>query len=183
MIVRPSNNGAKNVTGSAKSLPQPGRSAIGMFFDGVWIVGYAPLIWRTLKVIPIFFASCWIVATMPGSTPRVSETSNTFLHALASHMPLEPVEYFDPFIAAFAFATSPWSPAVLYGANSASWLLKSVSGTMWFAIFPIVGPPQALISDGLSMIQFIAFRTWMSSNGAWVAFIVMYQVRSPEFWC
>ena len=32
------------------------------------------------------------------------------------------------------------------------------------------------------MIQFIAWRTWMSSNGGWVRFIVRYQVRSPEFW-
>src|ERR1043165_9762040 len=113
MIERPSNSGWKNVFGSAKSFPQPGRSAIGMFFDGVWIVGYAPLIWRTLKVMPIFLASCSIVATMPGSTLRVSDTSNTFLQALASHIPLLPVEYFEPFIAAFAFATLPWSPGVL----------------------------------------------------------------------
>src|SRR5947208_2128202 len=126
MIVRPSNSGSKNVTGSAKSLPQPGRSAIGMFFEGVWIVGYAPLIWRTLKVIPIFFAYCWIVATMPGSTPRVAETSNTFLHALASQMPLEPVEYFDRFIAAFALAASPWSPACLCVERSGLGLVRGV---------------------------------------------------------
>ena len=43
-----------------------------------------------------------------------------------------------------------------------------------------VGPPQALRRPSLSMIQFIAFRTWMSSKGGWVRFIVMYHVRSPE---
>ena len=32
------------------------------------------------------------------------------------------------------------------------------------------------------MIQFIAWRTWTSSNGGWVRFMYMYQVRSPEFW-
>ena len=32
------------------------------------------------------------------------------------------------------------------------------------------------------MIQFIALRTWMSSNGGCVRFIVRYQVRSPAFW-
>ena len=118
---------------------------------------------------------------MPGSTPRVSEISSTFLHALALHVPLPFVSYFEPFIAAFAFATLPWSPGVLYGAYSASWLLNSVSGTMWFAIVPIVGPPHACLSAALSMIQFIALRTWMSSNGGCVRFIVRYQVRSPEF--
>src|SRR6185503_6042199 len=74
------------------------------------------------------------------------------------------------------------SPAVLYGANSASWSEKSVSGTMWFATLPIVGPPHAWISATLSSTKFIARRTWMSSNGGWVRFIVTYQVRSPEFW-
>ena len=52
----------------------------------------------------------------------------------ALHMPLPFVSYFEPFIAAFAFATLPWSPGVPYGLYSASWLLNSVSGTMWFAI-------------------------------------------------
>ena len=32
------------------------------------------------------------------------------------------------------------------------------------------------------MTQFIALRTWTSSNGGWVRFIVRYHVRSPEFW-
>ena len=97
-------------------------------------------------------------------------------------MPSSFVSYFEPFIAAFAFATLPWSPAVLYGAYSASWTLNSVSGTMWFAIVPTVGPPHVWRSAALSMIQFIALRTWMSSNGGCVRFIVRYQVRSPEFW-
>src|SRR5581483_11795307 len=141
-----------------------------------------PLICRTLNVIPIFLASCSMVATMPGSTPRVSDTSSTFLHALASHMPLLPFEYFEPFIAAFAFATLPWSPGVLYGANSCRRKLKSVSGTMWFAIVPTVGPPHVCRSAALSMIQFIALRTWMSSKGGCVRFMVRYHVRSPEFW-
>ena len=53
---------------------------------------------------------------------------------------------------------------------------------MWFATVPIVGPPHAWISAALLMIQFIASRTWMSSKGGWVRFIVRYQVRSPWFW-
>ena len=53
---------------------------------------------------------------------------------------------------------------------------------MWLAMSPTVGPPQIWRSAALSMIQFIALRTWMSSNGGCVRFIVRYQVRSPEFW-
>ena len=43
---------------------------------------------------------------------------------------------------------------------------------------PISGPPQIWRSAALSMIQFIARRTWMSSNGGWVRFIVRYSTRS-----
>src|SRR5581483_9600410 len=92
-----------------------------------------------------------------------------------------PLPYFEPLSAAFAFATLPRSPGVAYGSYSESWLSKSVSGTMWCATWPIVGPPHAWTSACLSMTQFIALRTWMSSNGGWVRFIVRYQVRSPEF--
>ena len=55
---------------------------------------------------------------MPGSTARVSAISSTFLQAAALHVPSPFVSYFEPFIAAFAFATLPWSPGVLYGAYS-----------------------------------------------------------------
>ena len=44
----------------------------------------------------------------------------------------------------------------------------------------VSGPPQIWRSAALSMIQFIARRTWMSSNGGWVRFIVRYSTRSPE---
>src|SRR3954454_3284533 len=103
--------------------------------------------------------------------------------ALAEQVPFPLVSYFEPFMAAFALARLPVSPGVLYGLYSASWLLNSVSGTTWFATWPIVGPPHACTSACLSMIQFIALRTWMSSNGACVRFIVRYHVRSPEFEC
>ena len=53
---------------------------------------------------------------------------------------------------------------------------------MWLAMSPTVGPPQIWRSAALSMTQFIARRTWISSNGGWVVFIVRYHVRSPEFW-
>ena len=52
---------------------------------------------------------------------------------------------------------------------------------MWFAIVPGSARPRPA-SAALSMTQFIAWRTWTSSNGGWVRFIVRYQVRSPEFW-
>ena len=87
-------------------------------------------------------------------------------------MPSPFVSYFEPFIAAFAFATLPWSPGVRYGAYSASWLPNSVSGAMWFATLPIAGPPHACTIAALSITQFIALRTWMSSNGGCVRFIV-----------
>ena len=43
---------------------------------------------------------------------------------------------------------------------------------------PTVGPPQTWRRASLSMIQFIARRTWMSSNGGCVRFIVRYCVPS-----
>src|SRR6266702_1925738 len=51
---------------------------------------------------------------------------------------------------------------------------------MWVAICPKLGPPHACRIAALSMIRFVALRTWMSSNGGVVRFMVMYQVRSPE---
>ena len=70
---------------------------------------------RTLKVIPIFLASAWTTGSIFVSTSRVSATSSTFLQALALHIPLPFVSYFEPFIAACAFARLPWSPGVPYG--------------------------------------------------------------------
>jgi len=72
-------------------LPQPGRSEIGTFFDGVWITGYAPLTDRTLKVIPIFAALAWITGTIALSTARTSAIRRTFLQADAVHLPVWPV--------------------------------------------------------------------------------------------
>src|SRR5262249_14727731 len=154
-----------------------------MFFAGVCSVGYAPLIVCTLKVMPIFRPAASITGSIFVSTSRASARRKTLRQALAEQRPLPFVSYFEPFIAARAFSRLPRSPFVLYGGYSASWLLKSVSGTMWFATLPSVGPPHACTSECLSMIQFIALRTWMSSNGGWVMFIVRYHVRSPEFEC
>src|SRR5437762_2633191 len=132
--------------------------------------------------MPIFAASAWITGSSFVSVRRVSATRSTFLQALALQVPLPLESYFDPFSAAFALATLPWFPAVPYGLYSASWLSKMLSGTMWFATSPIVGPPQACTRAFLSITQFIAWRTFRSSNGGWVMFMYMYQVRSPEFW-
>jgi hypothetical protein len=52
---------------------------------------------------------------------------------------------------------------------------------MWVAICPSTGPPHACCNAALSMMSFTALRTWTSSNGGVVRFMVMYQVRSPEF--
>src|SRR5579885_1418035 len=132
--------------------------------------------------MPIFLASASITGSIFVSTARVSASSSTPWHFGSLHMPLLAVSYFEPFIAALAFATEPWSPGVLYGLKPWSLKLNRVSGTMWFATAPIVGPLHPWTSAALSMIQFIARRTWTSSKGGWVRFIVMYQVRSPEFW-
>ena len=70
-------------------------------------------------------------------TARVSTIRSTFLHSLAPHVPFLSVSYFEPFIAAFALATLPRSPGVLYGAYSASRLPSSASGMMWFATLPM----------------------------------------------
>src|SRR5689334_18286288 len=114
------------------------------------------------------------------SRARVSPIIRTFLHADAVHEPVPP-EYFDCFISACAFARSPASFGVEYGSYSASPLLYMTGGAMCVAIEPTTGPPHALRRALLSMIRFIALRTWMSSNGFCVRFIVRYQVRSPTF--
>jgi hypothetical protein len=43
---------------------------------------------------------------------------------------------------------------------------------MWVAILPTSGPPQAWSIAALSSTQFMARRTWMSSKGGCVRFIV-----------
>src|SRR5581483_8180661 len=149
-----------------------------MFFEVVWIVGYAPLIVRTLNVMPIFAALAWITGTIALSTERVSEISSTFLHWAAVHLPVLPGSYFDSFISAAAFDTLPASPGVLYGSKPLIALFSSESGTMCVAIDPAVGPPHAFRSELLSMIRFMALRTWMSSNGGCVRLSVRYHVRS-----
>src|SRR6266511_313860 len=51
---------------------------------------------------------------------------------------------------------------------------------MWVAICPKDAPPHACSMAALSMIRLAALRTWTSSNGGVVQFLVMYVVRSPE---
>src|SRR5690348_4025094 len=115
------------------------------------MVVYAPLIWRTVNVMPIFAASAWTTGIMRLSSARVSPIISTFLHADAVHLP-EPPEYFDCFISACAFPRSPASFGVEYGSYSASPLLYMTGGAMCVAIDPITGPPHALRSDCLSMM-------------------------------
>src|SRR6478672_6241488 len=119
MIAFEWNNSEKNVPGSAKSLPHEGRSENGMFFDGVWIVVYAPLIERTVSVSPIFAASASRSGTMRVSTARVSAMTRTPLQADAVHLPVLPGSYFDCFISACALARSPALFGVAYGLYSA----------------------------------------------------------------
>src|SRR6476620_3672252 len=123
MIAPEWNRSEKNVPGSAKSLPQEGRSENGMFFEGVWIVGYAPLMERTFSVSPIFAASASSNGTMRVSTARVSAIVSTPLHAEAVHFPVLPGSYLDCFISAAALDTSPALFAVSYGSYSARPLL------------------------------------------------------------
>src|ERR1700749_4951695 len=111
-----------------------------MFFETVWIVGYAPLIWRTVNVMPIFLASCSITATIFGSCDRVSSIIRMPWHCEALQVPFPAVSYFEPFIADFALATEPSSPGVLYGSNSLRTLFRIAFGTMWVATEPMVGP-------------------------------------------
>src|SRR5665213_3583611 len=99
-----------------------------MFFAGVPIVVYAPLIARTFRSMPIFAASSRRIGTMRVSTPRVSAIVSTPLQADAVHLPVLPGSYFDSFISACAFARSPALFGDAYGAYSASPLL-SVSYT------------------------------------------------------
>src|SRR3954451_1813718 len=132
-----------------------------MFFAGVWMVGYAPLIARTVSLMPIFAASASRIGTMRVSTPRGSAIVRTPLQAEAVHLPVLPGSYFDCFISACALARSPASFGVAYGSYSASPLLNRTGGTMCVAIEPGIGPPHAFWSAFLSTIQFIALRTWM----------------------
>ena len=50
---------------------------------------------------------------------------------------------------------------------------------MCVGMLPCTGPPQARWTPSRSITRFIAFRTWMSSNGGVVRFMYMYQMRSP----
>ncbi len=129
---------------------------------------------------PIFAALDDTAATMPGSTLLASAMLRTSLHSDASQMPSLFVSYLESFISAFALTTLPLSPGVLYGWKPARPLLKTVSGTKCCAIAPVVGPPHDLRTASLSTIQFIALRTWTSSNGGCVIVIGKYQTRSPE---
>ena len=85
-----------------------------MFFDGVWITGYAPLTVRTVKVMPIFFALDRTTGRIPLSAVRTSWMSRTPLHSLALQTPPE-LAYFDCLISAFALVAFPRSPGVLKG--------------------------------------------------------------------
>src|SRR3954452_9187661 len=123
-----------------------------MFLLVVWMVVYAPLMERTVNVIPIFAASAWMTGTIRVSTARVSAIISTPLQADAVHLPVLPGSYFDCFISAAALAASPESFGVEYGSYSASPLLYMTGGAMWVAIEPTTGPPQALRSDCLSMM-------------------------------
>src|ERR1051325_3843948 len=122
-----------------------------MFLFVVWMVVYAPLIDRTLKVTPIFAALACTTGTMRLSSARVSAIISTFLHADAVHLPLPP-EYFDCFISAAALSTSPAAFGVAYGSYSARPLLYMTGGAMCVAIDPITGPPHALRRASLSMM-------------------------------
>ena len=51
-----------------------------MFLFVVWMVVYAPLIERTLKLTPIFAALAWMTGTIRLSSARVSATIRTLLH-------------------------------------------------------------------------------------------------------
>ena len=79
------------------------------------MVGYAPLIVRTVNVMPIFSASCWIIGDhLRVDRADVGDQEHVLARLGDAHAVLV-VSYFEPFIAAFAFATLPWSPGVPYG--------------------------------------------------------------------
>src|SRR5689334_2646706 len=101
-----------------------------MFLLVVWIVVYAPLMARTVNVIPIFFASAWITGIIRLSSARVSAIISTPLQAAAVHEPVLPGSYFDCFIAAAALSTEPASFGVLYGSYVDSPPLNRLGGTM-----------------------------------------------------
>src|SRR3990172_212558 len=145
---------------------------MGMFFDVVWMTGYAPLTVLTVNVIPIFDAPDWMTGVVPLSACRTSEIIRTPLHSWAVQTPFL-FAYFDFAISARAFATLPRSPLVLYGWKLFSFPRSIGLGKTCWAISPATGPPQALRRASLSITQFIALRTCTSSNGGWVRFIVM----------
>ena len=151
-----------------------------MFLFVVWIVVYAPLIWRTVNVMPIFAASAWMIGIIRLSSARVSAIISTFLHAEAVHLPVPP-EYFDCFISAAALVDVAGlvrrrvrvvlrEPVVVHHGRRDVRRDRADHGAA-------PGLPERLLVDD----QFIALRTWMSSNGGCVRFIVRYQVRSPTF--
>jgi hypothetical protein len=115
------------------------------------MVVYAPLIDRTVNLMPIFAASDWMTGTIRLSSARVSAIISTPLQADAVHLP-EPPEYFDFFISACAFVTSPEKFGVAYGSYSARPLLYIAGGAMCVPIAATIGPPQAFRSACLSMM-------------------------------
>src|ERR1044072_2956886 len=122
-----------------------------MFLLVVWMVVYAPLIERTLKVMPIFAALAWTTGTMRLSSARVSAIIRTVWHAEAVHFPLPP-EYFDCFISAAALSTAPDAVGVAYGSDSARPMLYMTGGALCVPTAPIPGPPHALRRASLSMM-------------------------------
>src|SRR5690348_398991 len=124
---------------------------MGTFLLVVWMVVYAPLIERTVNVMPIFLASAWITGIIRLSTARVSATSSTPLQADALQVP-DPLEYFDFLISAWALARSPEKFGVAYGSYSARPLLNSAGGTMCVPIAATTGPPHAFRNACLSMM-------------------------------
>jgi hypothetical protein len=103
-------------------------------------------------------------------------------HSGASHIPSPSVSYADWRISSIAASRSPAEFGVAYGSYSSPVGLPPVmfGGWMCVAMSPLMGPPQAWRIPALSITRFTAFRTWMSSNGGVVRFIVMYQVRSSS---
>ncbi len=153
-------------------MNQRGRFEIGTFRDVVCMTGYAPLTERTVNVMPSLDAPACTTGSVALSTALTSVISSTFLHSFALQTPFE-FAYFESFISARAFATFPRSPGVLNGAKLSSFPSSIAFGRMCWAMSPETGPPQAFRSAFRSMTQFIARRTWTSSNGGCVRFIVM----------
>ncbi len=108
----------------------------------------------------------------------VSTSRSTSWQAAALHMPSCFVSYFEPFIAPLAFARL----AVVAGRG-----VRVVLGEL--VVEDRVGddvardladerPAPDLAERGLVDDPVHRPRTWMSSNGGWVRFIVMYSTRS-----